>query len=123
MSYSSSIARSIETQLRREQGLVHLQGAGDWPGTPARELEVGDRLMWNGGAVYVVLSVREVSPAFIEITERDERKPDGTVYPRRLKKDRLVVSAKAGEKFTRGRINWHALTTAAREAAGEAGRR
>jgi hypothetical protein len=108
----SNLARSVETQLRREQKLVHLQFVGDWAGTPAGELAPGDRLMWNGGAVYVVLSVREVSPAFIEITERDERKPDGTVYPRKLKKDRLVVRAKAGEKFTRGRIDWHALTSA-----------
>lgn len=85
----------------REAGLVHLIGVGDMPGTPACDLAVGDRLMWNYGAVYKVLSVQEASPRFMEIRERAEGKPDGDVYTRRLRKNRLVVRARPGEKFTR----------------------
>lgn len=86
---------------RRERQLVHLQYVGEMPGVPAGTLEVGDRLMWNGGAVYVVTSVREASPKFVEIRERSEREPERGEYTRRMRKDRLVVSVKAGEKFRR----------------------
>jgi hypothetical protein len=94
MSVYSNVAAAYERRERREQGLVHLQFVGDLPGTPARDLEAGDKLMWNGGDVYVVLSVREVSAQFIEITETaasGSKWEDGKEYPRRLKKDRLVV--------------------------------
>ncbi len=92
---TSSLIQAIEREQRREQGLVHLQFVGDWPGTPASELAKGDHLMWNGGAVYVITGIREASPKFIEITERAVAcrvDRDGTTeYTRRLKKDRLVV--------------------------------
>jgi hypothetical protein len=94
--------RDLENQLRREQGLVHLQYVGEMPGTPAGDLAVGDRLMWNGGAIYTVTAIREASPKFIEITERaDAGSNAGKEYQRRLKKSRLVVRARPGEKFHR----------------------
>ena len=82
VSYSSNIAQAYDRRHRREQQLVHLIEVGDMPGTPAVDLAVGDRLMWNYGAVYKVLSVRAVSPKFMEIRERAEDKPDGEVYTR-----------------------------------------
>lgn len=91
MSTYGNFAAAYDRRNRREQRLVHLQFVGDLPGTPAAELAVGDHLMWNGGAVYVITGLREASPKFIEITERDARKPDSQEYTRRLKKDRLVA--------------------------------
>jgi len=71
------------------------------PGTPAAELQAGDRLMWNGGAIYTVTAIRDVSPKFLELTERAEGGSNkGQEYPRRLRKDRLVVRAKPGETFS-----------------------
>lgn len=99
---TSSMMQAIERQVRREAGLVHLQYVGEMPGTPAGDLEVGDRLMWNGGAVYTVTAIREASAKFIEITERAEGGSNaGREYQRRLKKDRLVVRAKLGARFQR----------------------
>ena len=92
---------AAEHRMRREAGLVHLIGVGDMPGTPACHLSVGDRLMWNYGSVYKVLSVQEVSPRFVEIRERPEDKPDGDVYTRRLRKNRLVVRLQAGERLAK----------------------
>ena len=91
MSAYSNFAAAYDRQQRRERGLVHLQFIGDLPGTPSSELAVGDHLMWNGGAIYVITGIREASPKFIEITERNARKPGSQDYTRRLKKDRLVV--------------------------------
>lgn len=98
MSASSSYMQAAERKIRREQKLVHLQGVGDMPGTPAGELETGDRLMWNYGSVYEVTSVRQASPQFVAITERGS---DGREWSRRLRKDRLVVRTRPGERFAR----------------------
>ena len=101
MSAYSNFAAAYDRRNRREQQLVHLIGVGDMPGTPAGELAIGDRLMWNYGSVYVVTEIREASPQFIEITEEGPQPHKVEGYSRRLKKDRLVVRAKPGEKFTR----------------------
>jgi hypothetical protein len=99
---TASMMQALERGERSERGLVHLQFVGDLPGTPAGELEAGDRLMWNGGAIYTVTAIRQASPKFIEITERaDAGSNKGQEYPRRLRMDRLVVRAKPGEKFRR----------------------
>ena len=76
---------------------IHLIGVGRVLAVPASELVVGDRLMWNYGSVYTVVSIEDVSPKFLAITERDK---DGKVWPaRRFKKDRLLARmAKAAEK-------------------------
>lgn len=91
MSTYGNFLAAYDRRVRKEQGLVHLQFVGDLPGTPAAELALGDHLMWNGGAVYVITGIRDASPKFIEITERDARKPESREYTRRLKQDRLVV--------------------------------
>jgi len=81
----------------KDHGPVHLIGVGDVPGVPARELAVGDALMWNYGATYVVDEIRDVSPQYIQIIEHPSGKPVAQT-PRRLKKDRLVARvARAGE--------------------------
>ena len=79
---------------------MHLLDVGDMPGTPAGELAKGDRLMWNYGSVYEVVTVRGVSPG-------PSWSPSGAAgtagsYTRRLRKDRLVVRAQPGERL-RGR--------------------
>ena len=76
---------------------IHLIGVGKVLAVPASELVVGDRLMWNYGSVYTVVSIEDVSPKFLAIAERDK---DGKVWPaRRFKKDRLLARmAKAAEK-------------------------
>lgn len=73
-------------------GHVHLQFAGDVPGVPAAELGPGDRLMWNGGGISTVVSVRDASAQFVEILEEWRRTGTGGSErtPRRLKKTRLV---------------------------------
>jgi hypothetical protein len=91
---------AAERRIRREQRLVHLIGVGDQPGTPAGELVAGDRLMWNYGTRYTVAAVREVSPQFVEVTERAR---DGREYTRRLRKDRLVVRVSADRRELRAR--------------------
>lgn len=102
MSYASSLAQDFERRRRRQAQLVHLQGVGDMPGTPAGELEVGDRLMWNYGTVYTVTAIVQPSPQFIRITERaDGGSNAGEEYSRRLKRSRLVVRAKPGESWPR----------------------
>jgi hypothetical protein len=68
---------------------IHLQSVGRVAAIPAFQLEVGMRLMWNGGSTYDVIRIHDVSPAFLEITERDTR--TGKNYIRRLKKTRLVA--------------------------------
>jgi len=69
---------------------IHLQAVGNVPAIPAADLKVGDQLIWNYGRPYEVTAVRDASPKFMEITERAVD-GDGTEYPRRLRKDRLVA--------------------------------
>jgi hypothetical protein len=67
---------------------IHLQAIGDLPGTLARDLKVGDRLMWNYGYVYTIAAIEDASAKFLRVTERAE---DGREYTRRLRKDRAVA--------------------------------
>ena len=67
---------------------IHLQGIGNAPAIQASELREGDRIMWNHGYTYTVVSIVDVSAKFIAITERAA---DGREYTRRLRKDRLVA--------------------------------
>jgi hypothetical protein len=74
---------------------IHLQGIGRVPAKPASELKVGDILSWNCSPNgYVVVSVRDVSPKFIEIVEKNRSTEEE--FTRRLKKDRLVAAVSAG---------------------------
>jgi hypothetical protein len=45
MSTRGNIAAAYDRRRRREQQLVHLQYVGDMPGTPAGQLEIGDRFI------------------------------------------------------------------------------
>lgn len=74
-------------------GTIHLHGIGKMPARPARELRVGDRLMWNYGHTYTVVAIRpSPSGKTLELEERNDR--DGKVYTRRLGASRLVAILK-----------------------------
>lgn len=74
----------------RRTGSIHLQGIGRHPAKPAGELVVGDRTVWNTGAIYRVESItRNPSGKTLETTLRDER--SGQLYPRRFALTRLVA--------------------------------
>ena len=67
---------------------IHLQRIGLHIAKPAGEIQVGDILVWNYWSTSSVVSVREISKCFVEVSSRSE---NGIVYPRRMKKDRLVA--------------------------------
>ena len=71
---------------------IHLQGIGNAPAIQASDLRAGDRIMWNYGYTYTVVSITDVSAKFIGITERAT---DGREYARKLRKDRLVAKVAA----------------------------
>lgn len=62
---------------------IRLQGVGWMPAVEARDLVVGDTIMWNYGYTSKVLDIKDVSPAFLRLTLRDR---DGGVNERRMKK-------------------------------------
>ena len=78
--------------LTMEQKLIRLQAMGWGPGTPVRDIRIGDRLMWNFGYVSEVLDIVPVGKHFLNFTLRSE---DGSIWLRRMKKDRLVARCKA----------------------------
>jgi hypothetical protein len=71
-------------------GAIRLQSVGLVAARPAATLEVGDWLMWNGGAMYQVLAIRDISRCFIEVEEANRE--TGEVFTRKLKKDRMVAT-------------------------------
>jgi len=70
-------------------GTVRLQGVGRQRAVEARELHVGDTLMWNFGATSEVTAIVDASPKFLRITEKSKR--TGQETERRLMKSRLVA--------------------------------
>ena len=67
---------------------IHLQGIGEKPAKPAKEIKVGDVLIWNFGVKSIVKSITETkSGKSINILEDY----DGKVYKRRLLKTSLVA--------------------------------
>jgi hypothetical protein len=68
-------------------GYMRLQGIGIVKGTPAKEIRIGDRLMWNFGGTTIVKSV-ELSKTgkTLSIVEEDR----GKDYSRKLGAERLV---------------------------------
>jgi len=73
-------------------GTIHLQGLGEVPAIPARDLKPGMLVSWNQSwQEYRIVSVAEASPRFLEVVE--ERIADGHRYARRMAKDRLVAAA------------------------------
>jgi hypothetical protein len=74
----------------RRTRTIHLQGVGRHKAKPASELAVGDRTVWNTGAVYSVVSI-VVHPngKTLNTILRDES--SGKVYPRRFAATRMVA--------------------------------
>lgn len=68
-------------------------GVGDWLKTvPARDLELGQRILWDWGYEYEVVRVKlSASGKSVVLTERDLK--SGQEYTRRLGADRLVALA------------------------------
>ena len=74
------------------EGLVHLQGLGDFLGTEASLLVPGMVLSWNYSPMHsTVVSVKTVSASYVEVTTRNQA---GEVFVKRMKKNRLVVASK-----------------------------
>lgn len=70
---------------------VHLQMIGQVPAKPASEVKPGDILSWNQShRTHVAVSVRQVSPKFVELTEKNIK--TGQTFTRRLGKDKLVAA-------------------------------
>lgn len=70
---------------------IQLQGIGWVPAVPAADLKVGNVLIWNFGGTTELVAFRDVSPKFLELTERWHDARKGVCdTPRRVKKDRLV---------------------------------
>ena len=67
---------------------IHLQGIGEKPAKPAKEIKIGDVLIWNFGEKSIVKSITETkSGKSINILEDY----DGKIYKRRLLKNTLVA--------------------------------
>lgn len=71
-----------------ESKSIRLQSVGWGPGTPAMEIQVGDRLMWNFGYVSEVLTIELAGKEFLNFTLKSE---SGHIGTRRMKKTRLVA--------------------------------
>lgn len=78
-----------EERALRKLGKPRLIDVGVVKGTPAKNLKVGDKIMWNYGSVSTVKGIRNVSPKFLEFLLLH----GGKTYKRRLAKDRLVAKA------------------------------
>jgi hypothetical protein len=74
---------------QKQIGAIHLQSIGLVPAREASLLKSGDRLMYNFGYTYTVLTVKEASKFFVEIEEANDE--TGEIFKRKLKKDRLVA--------------------------------
>ena len=67
---------------------IHLQGIGEKPAKPAKEIKVGDVLIWNFGEKSIVKSITETkSGKSVNLMEDD----NGKIYKRRLSKNTLVA--------------------------------
>jgi hypothetical protein len=68
---------------------THLQGLGSQNAKPAREIKIGDTLIWNFGCTSKVIGIlKETKTQIIIKTQTDSGE-----YERRLGKDRLVAVA------------------------------
>ena len=89
-SLEEALARHKESPGGAGQ-FIHLQMIGQVPAKPASEVKPGDILSWNQShRTHVAVSVRQVSPKFVELTEKNLK--TGQTYTRRLGKDKLVAA-------------------------------
>jgi hypothetical protein len=72
----------------REQGFVHLQGLGTYRGTPAGDVQPGDRLFWNWGYRSRVLGVERRGKSVVFTLEEES----GSIVQRRMLASSLVVA-------------------------------
>ncbi|MEU9783622.1 hypothetical protein AB0H92_22105 [Streptomyces phaeochromogenes] len=79
----------MSKSLDAATGAIHLQGIGRVPAVAAYELKVGDQLMYNGGSVYQITKIENVSPKILRIFEVSAE--TGEEHNSRVKKDRLVA--------------------------------
>ena len=70
---------------------VQLQGLGWFEGVPAKDLKIGDVLIWNYGHKSKVLSMMPSKTG--KTITFEELYEDGKTYPRRMNASRLVVRA------------------------------
>jgi len=67
---------------------IHLQGIGQFPAKPAKELKTGDTTVWNNGSQAEIVSVRDSGKSVYVVL----RTKDGKEWPeRRFLKTRLVA--------------------------------
>jgi hypothetical protein len=67
---------------------VHLIGIGRIPAVPLSQVQPGDRITWNYGQTYTVVSNRQVTRTLWELTERVG---DGREWTRRKQGTKLVA--------------------------------
>lgn len=68
---------------------VHLQGIGEHPAIPAKEIKVGTVLVWNYGYTSEVMDF-QFSKSGKTLNLKLET-PDGRIWDRKLRADRLVA--------------------------------
>ena len=85
----------IDKHTEQAERKVWLQGVGFHAAKQAHEIQVGDRIVYNGGSSLPVISVERVSPKFVAIAVSSERMPGG-IWTRRVKCD-AMVPARAAE--------------------------
>jgi len=73
-----------------DNNAMRLQAIGFVQGTPAKEIKIGDYLMWNFGGVSKVNDIIKETPKMLVISELY----DGKLYERKLSKSRLVCILK-----------------------------
>lgn len=79
--------------MLKSSGLVRLQGVGMCKGTPAKDLKIGNHLVWNFGYEYEVTNINfSKTGKTLKITEKNIE--SGEEFERRLGSERLVVVLK-----------------------------
>jgi len=80
---------------------VHLQGMGNYAGSPAKNLQSGDRIMWNYGCIEEVVAVspsttgKTVKAILKSVVDSYGRAiHEGAIGTRKLGAERLVVVTK-----------------------------
>lgn len=78
----------VSAAYDRHTKSIHLQGIGRVHAKPAQEFKVGEKMGWNYGSTSKVIGVKKVTKKFIVFRLQTK---DGSVWERRLKKDRMVA--------------------------------
>lgn len=69
-------------------GTTHLQGIGRVQAKPAREIKIGDVLVWNYGYTSRVLGIEPSKTGKTLVVKIEQ---NGRLYERKMKADRLVA--------------------------------